>query len=441
MQKILSFLSLLLISYFGIVSNAYADNKQKKFTNVFSFEKILPLAFENNKDVLIAVNQNKANYLNHKASKASLYPKLDITANLAEQDDSNPNSANENFSPREYKLKLTQNLWDFNESNSKIQISSLRTKLSETNIVETKTNTILKAARAFSNYRKARSKYFLSLEFENKLKKQTGMQDYRIKQGAAISTDILQAKNALAKAITSRVIAYGIFKKSKIVFVSIFNFEPNIKSKISPIKVPLKLIPKTKDEYIDSVLKNSFEIKKAKINKQVSGISYDSAFASNFLPKFTLTGEINHKDNASGTPGFLTENIIKVEMKWPIELFGTQLDKYKASSITSDNANTRYKENLRKLKDNAESKWINFQNEKTNLEYINNQVKIAREFLKMAQLEYKEGRGKMDIVIAAQNAYYNSQIALKESLSKFALNSYSLLSNIGKLTVENLTKM
>ena len=47
----------------------------------------------------------------------------------------------------------------------------------------------------------------------------------------------------------------------------------------------------------------------------------------------------------------------------------------------------------------------------------------------------------MDIVIAAQNAYYNSQITLKESLSKFALNSYSLLSNIGKLTVENLTKM
>ena len=75
------------------------------------------------------------------------------------------------------------------------------------------------------------------------------------------------------------------------------------------------------------------------------------------------------------------------------------------------------------------------------MEYINNQVKIAREFLKMAQLEYKEGRGKMDIVIAAQNAYYNSQITLKESLSKFALNSYSLLSNIGKLTVENLTKM
>ena len=29
-------------------------------------------------------------------------------------------------------------------------------------------------------------------------------------------------------------------------------------------------------------------------------------------------------------------------MKWPIELFGTQLDKYEASGIISKNANTRY---------------------------------------------------------------------------------------------------
>ena len=50
--------------------------------------------------------------------------------------------------------------------------------------------------------------------------------------------------------------------------------------------------------------------------------------------------------------------------------------------------------NLRKLRENSESNWISFQNEKTNLEYLNNEVKIAKEFLKMANLQYEKGRGK-----------------------------------------------
>ena len=420
-------------------SNNHADKNSKLET--ISFEKILPLAFKNNKDILISINQNEANFLNHKASKSLLYPKLDVTTNIAEQSDSNPNSANEDFSPREYKLKITQNIWDFNENNSKVKISFLRTKLSEINISVTKANAIFKAARAYSNYRKARSKYLLSLKFEEKLKKQTGMQNYRIKQGAAISTDILQAKNALAKATTSRRIALGNFNRTVISFISIFDFKPNIKTEILPIKVPLNLIPKNREEYIKNVLKNSFEIKKANINKKISDITYDNSFASNFLPKITFIGEINHKDNSSGTPGYLTENIAKIEMKWPIELFGTQLDKYEASGIISKNANTRYKENLRKLRENSESNWISFQNEKTNLEYLNNEVKIAKEFLKMANLQYEKGRGEMNIVIAAQNALYNSQIAFKEAVAKFALNSYSLLLSSGDLKIENLVKI
>ena len=87
-------------------SNNHADKNSKLET--ISFEKILPLAFKNNKDILISINQNEANFLNHKASKSLLYPKLDVTTNIAEQS-SNPNSANEDFSPRNFKLKITQN--------------------------------------------------------------------------------------------------------------------------------------------------------------------------------------------------------------------------------------------------------------------------------------------------------------------------------------------
>ena len=431
----------LILIIFILIPNAcfseiIKNNTQK--TNYISFNKVLPLAIKNNKKVLISINNSKASFYNYKASKSSFYPKLDITANVAEQDNSNPNSANESFSPREYNFKITQPLWDFEENWTKVEIASLRSKLSKINIAETKTKIILKATRDYSNFRKAKSRYLLSLEFEKKLKKQTGFQDYRIKQGAAISTDLLQAKNALANAITSRVIAYGNFQRSKINFFSTFNFLPDIKIKILPVNVPLKLIPKNMEQYIKNVLKNGYKIQKARINKQISDLTKSNAFAANFLPKFTLTGEVNHKDNYSGTPGYLTENIVKVEMKWPIELFGTQIDKYNSSNLVSDNANTQYRETVKEIKEVAQSTWISFQNEKTNLEFINNQVNISKQFLKMANLEFKKGRGSMNLVVSAQNAFFNSQTSLKEAVAKFALTSYSLLSSSGKLSIKNL---
>jgi outer membrane protein TolC len=428
-----------ILSFFIIFLSFKCLANEIEPTKLISFEKVLPLAFENNKILLISVNNHKSSKLSYKASKSVLYPKLDLTANIAEQDDSNPNSVNENFSPREYKIKVTQNLWDFNQSNSTVLMSSLRTKLSEINIVETKQNIILKAARAYSNYRKARSQFFLSLDFEKKLKNQTGMQDYRIKQGAAISTDLLQSKNALAKAITSRVVSYGNFQRSAIAFQSTFNFTPDLKTDILPINVPLMILPKNRETYIKTVLKSGLMAQKIEINKKISDILKDNSFASNFLPKFTLTGEINHKDNYAGTAGFLTENIVKVEMKWPIELFGTQIDKFKSSLLLSDNALTQYLETLKNITDSSNSKWINFQNEKTNLEFINNQVNIAKEFLKMSDLEFKKGRGNMNIVISAQNAFYNSQTSLKEAVANFALTSYSVLSDVNQLTLRNIS--
>ena len=63
------------------------------------------MALKNNKKILISINNSKASFYNYKASKSSFYPKLDITANVAEQDNSNPNSANESFTPNKWEQK------------------------------------------------------------------------------------------------------------------------------------------------------------------------------------------------------------------------------------------------------------------------------------------------------------------------------------------------
>ncbi len=71
---------------------------------------------------------------------------------------------------------------------------------------------------------------------------------------------------------------------------------------------------------------------------------------------------------------------------------------------------------------------------------VANQVEIARQFLTNAQIAVKQGRGQMNLVVNAQNALVNAQKSLESTNTNFAVQIYSMLSDMGSLSVKNLQK-
>ena len=71
---------------------------------------------------------------------------------------------------------------------------------------------------------------------------------------------------------------------------------------------------------------------------------------------------------------------------------------------------------------------------------VANQVEIARQFLTNAQVAVRQGRGQMNLVINAQNALVNAQKSLESTNTNFAVQIYSMLSDMGSLSVKNLQK-
>ena len=86
------------------------------------------------------------------------------------------------------------------------------------------------------------------------------------------------------------------------------------------------------------------------------------------------------------------------------------------------------------------SNWINYLNSKMNQSNVANQVEIARQFLTNAQIAVKQGRGQMNLVVNAQNALVNAQKSLESTNTNFAVQIYSMLSDMGSLSVKNLQK-
>ncbi len=421
-----------------------------------SFLDLLPAAVDLDKSVAIAELSYQSSLETAKAAWSGWYPKADITLNSGEQYDVKPGgsnggvtspgmtgadgtgSSNQRYNPTEAKLKITQKLWDFGETSADIETSKLTAEMSRLSLQGAKNQTILKAAQAYIGLKKAHAQFKIAQDGEMQLKKQTGLQDFRVSRGAAVGTDVLQAKNALAGAITGRVTAEGALKRALSQFEKVFGSTPENIDALLPIRIPNNLIPESEDSFRQAVMKNGDQIMKARVTYDMAVIASNKAMAANFLPEFKATAEVNYKGDASGTLGGKTEYIGKVEMSWPLELFGTQINTYRAAKLTGESAELTYAEAVRAAEESITNSWIQYNLAALNRANVQNQVTIAEQFLRLAQIEVQQGRGQMMLVMNAQNALINARKALQSNTSDHAVQVYNLLAQMGSLSAENL---
>ena len=448
--------AVVLFTTIPVLAEESAPQPKSETIEYVSFLDILPKALEIDQSIRLAEISYEAAIESAKASKSGWYPKADITLSSAEQYDVKPGgsnnggtspgatgangggSSNQRYNPTEAKIKITQKLWDFGETTATIKTSQISAEMARLGLNAAQNQSILGAARKYISLKKAFNQYKIALENETQLRQQTGIQDFRVSRGAAVGTDVLQAKNALAAAMTARVAAEGGYNRALSAFETAFGFTPDNVLALTPIRIPQSLMPSSVEEYRDAVVQNGDGIARANLAYDMAMVNEDKAFASNFLPEFKLTAEANYKGDASGTLGGKTEYIGKVELTWPIELFGTQLNSYRASKLNGRSATITYAQAKRSVEDQINSGWNSYELAALNRANVQNQVVIAEQFLRLAQIEVQQGRGQMMMVMNAQNALINARKALQDNTSDHAVQVYNLLAQMGKLTVENL---
>jgi len=437
------------LAFFLIVgsTNAFAEDVAKvdkgqtpptKKVEYVDFLTLLPSALKLDQNIIKASFGAKGASESAKAARSGWYPKADITLNSAKQKDLKVGAANDTYNPTEAKLKITQKLWDFGETSNAIAKSDIGIEMAQIGLRAARNQAILKAATSYISLKKAYAQYKIATDSEAQLKKQTGIQDFRVNRGATVGTDVLQAKNALASAMTSRVAARGNYKRALSAFESTFGFKPKNIDALLPIRIPNTLIPADEESFKQLVMSKGDQVLRSRLAYDNAKITRDNAFASNFMPDFSLTTEFNYKGDASGTMGGKTEYIGKIEMTWPIELFGTQVNAYRAAGYAGDSAEVAYAQSVKSVKDMVSNTWIGFQLASINRANVTNQVSIAEQFLKIARLEVEKGRGQMLLVFNAQSALINARQSLQNNTSDYAVQVYNMLSQTGDLSLDKL---
>jgi len=389
-------------------------------------------------------NINSSKFMVKKAQNdlSSIYstytPKIDFTVPFGSEKLINNDSANTNLDFYEFTAKVTQNIYDFGSTSSKIEKAENQLKLSEISKDNVKSNKIFEAIASYLNYIKAYKILEHSKKSEERIREVTQLENEKVARGAGLASNVLQSKARLAGAKSTRVKFQGDLAIATNRFYNIFRELPAEIENFSTPKLPIELLPKTEDLAIKIAKKNNISLNLSNLNLKNTQSNIKNS-KSKFFPSIRAIAEYKNKRNVSGLEGTEIDQIYKLEMNYPISIGGPYGFFYKESSDYKSAINQYmvakygHEKMERNLEETVRNAWQTKEIVKQNYEYLENQANISGEFFDLAMKEVKLGNRQLIDILSSETAYINAKSASESANTDYQLAIYQLLLSVGTL--------
>ena len=411
-----------------------ANSQDKAFDLKQSIEKVL----RNHKTILASKTDIEAAKLRIKQSKGGYFPSLDVTANYGHENIIKYGPGNNTqLAARDATAKITQTLSDFGLTESTVRTSKLSLKQSRALERQIKNDILLRALTAYLRVIQSRESVKFAKQSVENIKKQTELEDAAVSAGGGLTSDVLQAKTQLAGAQARQIQFEGVLDAAKHEFVYIFETFPRDIESLKLIKSIFNKLPKTLDEAEKIVLKNNPSLIAARVSTEISKEAINTARSSLF-PK--IKGIISHseKQDFGGIVGFKRESSAKIDFSYPLNLSFSEYAGKDAAVQSYLSTQTRIKDQEDMITQMLRTTWDGLSTAQKNAEFLSNQARISGEFLELARTERQAGNRTLLDVLNGETAFINSQSDAIAAKIEVLINSFTLLSLMGGLTLDNI---
>ncbi|MBF0202266.1 MAG: TolC family protein, partial [Desulfamplus sp.] len=137
-----------------------------------------------------------------RVARGGRYPSLELRMEAGREDE------HEKEDPDRYShmnMKLTQLLWDFGKTDAAVARALKDLIDKELTLRKIEQKFILDAAMAYQKLHRAYVVLQFSMDSEDNVRHQTGLEEIRVAEGSGYTTDVLQAKSQLASAVSRRL--------------------------------------------------------------------------------------------------------------------------------------------------------------------------------------------------------------------------------------------
>lgn len=367
------------------------------------------------------------------------FPDFSVTANYGYERQKKGQGAQDSYMPpREIDLKITQLLWDFGAANASIEKARLTFEQAQATLSLTQQSVLLEAITAYLDVLKAVKVLDFARGSEANIKRQTELEDARVRRGSGLSTDVLQSKTQLAGAQSRRVDAEGTLKTARNKFRAVFGYELTNLKELAPPRVPLDRLPPKIEDAVESAFKNNPQLKAAKLAGDIARADIGKTRADEFLPTLNLTGESKHKQDVDGTIGGKTEQVVKVELTYKFDMGFTAVNSLRAAEQTAFAVDNRYGDARDQIEEQVRNAWENLGTAKEKLDHLRNQADISAEFLELARKERSLGTRSLIDVLSGETSLINASSDAAAAETDVAVAVFKLLNAMGQLDVSSV---
>jgi len=270
---------------------------------------------------------------------------------------------------------------------------------------------------------------------EDTIRLQLQLEDERVRRGAGIAVDVLQAKSRLQVAKERRVAFNGALDDSISRYNQVFGHMPDTRELIMPTP-PLGLLPETTEDMIAIALDEHPAIRSATAQIDIANEQRRIAQAD-FFPTIDISGEWSYDDDLNGTRGTQRDYKAKVNASW------TLFNGFATRASVAQAAHT-YRSTIdsgafvkRKITEEVQLAWSGLDIARQRVVLLQNAVNIASEVFSARRKLREAGKETVINVLDAESEMFNARINLVAAQHDARVAVYRLMLSMGRLTLEN----
>jgi outer membrane protein TolC len=325
----------------------------------------------------------------------------------------------------------------FCKTNAAVEKARRQLVEQELNLEKTRQKLIADAATAYQRLHKAYIVLQYSIQSEENIRRQTGLEEIRVAEGYGYTTDVLQSKSQLAGAMSRRQRNEGEYSLAESTYLEIFDKLPEDIAKMRPIDIYKMIsIPNDLEIVLKVSLESNLDLLLAKNKESVVETDIRSEKNKALYPdiEFALEGDVS--DNYSATFGNKKEYKASVFLKKKINLGLIENNKIKAARETMVREKNLVIDREKLIGKTAKSAWQRLKTAEQTTLTLTQQADLTAAFLKLAREERALGNRSLMDILAGETALINARSDSYAAKIDISFATFALLEVMGGLDVD-----
>lgn len=328
-------------------------------------------------------------------------------------------------------VEVSQLLFDGFATPARVAAAGLQTESARFGLAATSQQVLLEGIGAYLDVVRHRRLVELARASESTIKSQLRLEDERVRRGAGIAVDVLQAKSRLQVAKEQRIGFEGALRLAISHYLQVFAHPPEIDAMTMP-PPPVHLIP---DDLHGAIVLAQAENPAVNASlAQVAQAAEGRRIArADYYPTFDLVAGANYEKDTDLVEGVRTDLSLLLRATWNLfDGFATDAAAAEAAAVYRGRRDD-HEALERRVGDAVRAAWHTLNTAREREELLENGVAIAEQVFAMRRKLRAAGRETAINVLDAEDELTRARIALTAAQAEAQLSVYRLIAAIGRL--------